>query len=146
MAKKILTAFVCYIIVVVVADLVGVLAVTLFDILIFDILFDSRFDIGALYYAIWLVIGVYGGIYYTSACEQGSRGQYSPRDGILATSVSFVLSTMLIFLFYQLGEMSTNAAKYNYYVPGHKYVTYTFFVTFVATAFVVNYRGRLHPE
>ena len=127
MAKKILTAFVCYIIVVVVADLVGVLAVTIFDILL------DRFDSGALYYAIWLVIGVFSGIFYMGACQQGSRG-----DGILAASVSLVLSTLLIFVFYQLGEMLTNVDDYDYYVPGHKYVTYTFFITFVVTAFLVG--------
>ena len=115
---------------VVVADLIGVLAVT-----IFDILFD-RFDSGALYYAIWLVIGVFGGIFYISACHQWSGDQYSPGDGILATSVSLVLSALLIFVFYQLGEMSTNVTTYDYYIPGHKYVTYTFFITFVSTAFL----------
>jgi hypothetical protein len=128
MAKKIVTAFVYYIIVVVVADLVGVLAVTIFDI------FIGRF--GALYYTIWLVIGVFGGIFYMGACQKGSPGQYSPADGILATLVSLVLSTVLIFVFYQLGEMPTNVGDHDYYVPGHKYVTYTFFITFVVTAFL----------
>ncbi len=130
MAKKIVTAFVYYIIVVVVADLAGVLAVNIFDVLF------GRFDSGALYYAIWLVIGVFGGIFYWGAYQQASRGQYSPGDGILVISVSILLSTLLIFIFYQSGEMSTTAAKYDYYVPGHKYVTYTFFISFVITAFL----------
>jgi hypothetical protein len=130
MAKKVLTAFVCYIIVVVVADLVGLLAVTILDILF------GRFDSGALYYAVWMVIGVFGGIIYSSTCQQAGGGQYAPGDSILATSVSLVLSALLIFLFCQSGEMLTTVAKYDYYVPGHKYVTYTFFITFVVTAFL----------
>ena len=128
MAKKTGTAFFYYIIVVVVADLAGMLAVNIFDILF------GRFDSAALYYAIWLVLGVFGGVFYWGACQQASRGQYAPGDGILVISVSILLSALLIFIFYQSGEMSTTVSNYDYYVPGHKYVTYTFFISFVITA------------
>lgn len=133
MAKKILTAFVCYIIVVVAADLVGVLAAT-----IFDIILGSKYDSAALYYAIWFVIGVFSGIFYMGACLQRTQGEAAPGDRILATLVALALSTLLIYIFYQLGEMSTNVDNYDYYVPGHKYVTYTFFITFVVAGFLAR--------
>jgi hypothetical protein len=130
MLKKLLTAFIYYIIVVVVADLTGVLAVTLLDIIF------TRFESGALYYAIWFVLAVFAGIFYISVFLQRSRGQLSPGDGILASSVSLVLSALLIIIFHLAGEMQASVANYDYYVPGNKYVTYTFFITFVATAFL----------
>jgi hypothetical protein len=133
MVKKILTACVYYIIVVLVADLAGVLAVTLFDILFI------RFDSSALYYAIWLVIGVFSGIIYMGIFRQGESKLQDPVNGIVTVLVAVVMSSLLILAFHLIGEMHTNVAAYDYYVPGHKYVTYTFFITFTAAAFLSWY-------
>jgi hypothetical protein len=86
-----------------------------------------------LYYAVWLVAGCMAGAIYSGASLEHTRSNRLVRKApVMVFILALVFSTLLIMLFYYIGEMQTPRFNYDYYVPGHAHMTYTFFVSFLA--------------
>ena len=136
MLKHFLVAALCFLLIIAVADVAGVILVTVLDILF------NRFKSGALFYTVWLVAAIFAGTFYMALCLDKTRSDSHPKGNQFIAIVSaLIMSVTCILIFHQLGEMSVTAPDNDYYVPGHRYVTYIFFIAFVMTAFLVRNLG-----
>ena len=88
----------------------------------------------ALYYIVWLVTGCLAGAFFTSHSVKTIKGDGAvQRNPIVIFIIAMLLSATLILVFYSVGEMAVPVWGYSgdYYVPGNRYLTYTFFVSFL---------------
>ncbi len=127
------------------ADLLGVAACFLFD-----VFGSERATSGALYYAIWFVLGVFCGVFiyslsdaFTSPETKGSKeqGDHGRAAVLVITSVAIVL-TCLSVLFYRFDWRYSHADSV--YVPDSESHTLTFFITILITLILAN--RTLAPE
>ena len=132
--KSILIVIGYYIVIVVVADVAGVLLNTLFDI------FAGRSKSTLLYYAVWFVTAIFAGmLYFSFASSTVKVNETFAKNSWIIILIGIILSTILIFIFYANGQMTeTNM----YYVPGNPYMTYTFFITFILASIFAQYLDK----
>jgi len=99
----------------------------------------------ALYYVVWLVAGCFGGAFFASNSLNKTKGnERIQRSPMIIVAIGLLLSAALILIFYSIGEMGVPDLSYssNYYVLGHRYLTYTFFTSFLAVAFLLLKPGK----
>ena len=87
-----------------------------------------------LYYVVWFVAGSLSGASYTMASLEVVEKKYQMGNKpVIIFSNAIILSALLIFIFYAIDEMKNPHNNYNnnYYVPGHKKVTYVYFISFL---------------
>ena len=134
LAKSILIVIGYYIVIVVVADIAGVLLNTLFDI------FAGRSKSTLLYYTVWFVTAIFAGmLYFGLASSTVKVNETFAKNNWIITLIAIILSMILFFIFYANGQMDeTNT----YYVPGNPYMTYTFFVTFILASIFAQYLDK----
>ena len=133
LAKSILIVIGYYIVIVVVADIAGVLLNTLFDI------FAGRGKSTFLYYTVWFVMAIFAGIVYFLTSSGVKVNETFAKNSWIIILIGIILSIIFIFIFYANGQMDeTNA----YYVPGNPYMTYTFFVTFILASIFAQYLDK----
>lgn len=89
-----------------------------------------------LYYAVWLVSGCFAGSVYSaiSFAYTHTSPVVSSMPGIIFL-MALLLSVALVLFFYSIGEMQVPRFNNDYYVPGHKNMTYTFFISFLGLCF-----------
>jgi len=94
----------------------------------------------ALYYAVWLVAGCFAGSFYWAYSSEVTR-----KNVFIHNNPSFIflaaciLSAGLIVIFFLAGEMLNPRYNFNndYYVPGHRNMTYTFFGAFLLMCLIL---------
>ena len=99
----------------------------------------------ALYYAVWLVAGCFAGALFTSHSFKPTKGDdLVQQKPMLIFTIALLLSAILILFFYSVGEMIVPDWEYggNYYVPGNRYLTYAFFISFLLTTFWLLHEGK----
>ena len=124
-----------YFIRIVLTDIAGVLLVTILpgpD----SYTFSGHAGYGsiALYYVVWLIAGCLVGAFFTSRSLEITKGnQRLQRKPVVIFIIALLLSAMLILFFYSVGEMAVPVwdSSSNYYVPGNRNMTYTFFISFL---------------
>ena len=129
--KSILIIIGFYIASVLVFDIIGVLVNSFFDI------FAGRSKSTLLYYTVWFVGAIFAGIIFANLAYSYTNKNTIVKDKpIIIVMVAILLSAVALWIFYYYNQMADNDT---YYVPGNKYMTYTFFITFIlATAFGCN--------
>jgi hypothetical protein len=109
----------------------------------------AGFGSTALYYVLWAVAGCFGGVFYiATSLDKTQSCKLVQQYPVTVPGIALVLSAILIVVFYAVGEMNTYsyASSDFYYVPGHRYMTYTFFVSLVLTSFFLSYKeGKTAP-
>lgn len=150
--KTICIIILCYLIPAIVIDIAGALLVTILPGP------DSRrlngnagFGSTALYYIVWMTAGCLAGFFFTTYSREATRASIMiQRRPFLIFIIGLLLSAGLILLFYTTGEMNGSwiSSGNNYYVPGHRNVTYTFFVSFLLVSFILlkMEKSRTGPE
>jgi hypothetical protein len=120
-----------YIATVVVLDIIGVAAVFLAEV------FLNRGKSEALFYAIWLVAAVFNGLFFISfAYKKAIQNKTIAARNWLVPLTSLVLTIIALFIFQRSGQLQPAAyASYNHWVPGHRGLTLTYFITFTLSAF-----------
>ncbi len=136
----------CYLAALLLFDIAGVLVVTLLPTP------DSRrlgnypgFGSVALYYAVWLVAGCFAGSFYAiHSVDKTKDNELIRQRPVIVFVTALVLSAVLIFVFYLLGEMQNPRfnTNHDYYVPGHRNVTYTYFASFLLMSFLLRDYGK----
>jgi hypothetical protein len=125
----------------VVTDVIGVVACTLFDIL------PSRSDSAALPYAIWFVLGAFAGfIAFFSAVgmdEAGGATAQTKRAGLIAVATSAAILLALGLFFYRIYWSQSVAG--DYYVPDSASHTITFFVAVFGAMLIGKGAARPSP-
>ncbi len=101
----------------------------------------------ALYYTVWLVAGCIGGAVFTIySIEKTKKNQLVQQKPMVIFIIALLLSVILISIFYLIGEMNVPDPDYSsdyYYVPGNRYMTFTFFISFLlVTLFLLNTENR----
>ncbi len=99
----------------------------------------------ALYYVVWLVAGCLAGAFFTSYNFKTTKGNgLVQQNPIVIFIIAMLLSAMLILFFYSIGEMAVPVWDYssNYYVPGNRYLTYTFFISFLLITLLLLKNGK----
>ncbi|RZS75130.1 hypothetical protein [Pseudobacter ginsenosidimutans] len=93
---------------------------------------QAGFGSKILYYAVWLVAGCIAGTVYSagSLALTGSNGLIR-KQPVWIFILALVFSILLIAFFYSMGEMLVPQYNNDYYVPGHAYMTWTFFISFL---------------
>ncbi|PZR29207.1 MAG: hypothetical protein DI535_04110 [Citrobacter freundii] len=93
----------------------------------------------ALYYVVWMVAGCLAGAFFTISFKTGNEKDLPQPKPILIFIIALLLSAALICFFYSVGEMARPDRDYsgNYYVPGNRYMTYTFFSSFLLITFLL---------
>jgi hypothetical protein len=128
------------------ADLVGVVACFFCDAFL-----SERRTSGALYYAIWFVLGVFCGLCSYLTCvdivSPEKRGDfrssgYQVQTGVLVVLTTTVVLLILSILFYRIQWQYSMADSV--YVPDSEPLTATFFVTVLAS--VIFTHKNLRPE
>lgn len=131
----------------VMSDVVGVVASFFFDVA------PARNKSGALFYAIWFVLGVFAGMTgYNAAASRASEpapGDWSSRPdaertGRLVISVATVIVAMIGAACYFL--MWKGGGEASYFVPDSPSLTVTFFVAFLGSAIIGHAAFRPKPE
>ncbi|MES2774443.1 MAG: hypothetical protein V4722_09675 [Bacteroidota bacterium] len=97
----------------------------------------------ALYYTVWFVTGILSGAIFTTAGRDStSNCLLVQKYPIVISAMALLLSAGLIAAFYFFGEMNAHG----YYVPGNRYMTYTFFISFlvahIVLSMVINGKGK----
>lgn len=118
---------------IVVFDIIGVIVITLKD-----LLWLTKKSMLFLAYPIWFVAAIFNGLYYTSfAFDQAKKNITFASNTWLIAVVAIVVSATAICIFTYYGQMNND--KYDYYVPGNSGLTYTFFITLIlSTLFFIN--------
>lgn len=99
---------------------------------------QAGFGSTLLYYAVWLVAGCIAGFIYTAAClENLPSDKLFRKAPVMVFMLALIFSVLLIMLFYSIGEMQVPQFNNDYYVPGHAYMTYTFFISFQAVCLLI---------
>ncbi len=130
--------FLCYCGCIVVTDLAAVLLVTLLP----EpggrrLNGQAGFGSKVLYYAVWIVAGCIASAFYSAASlEHIQSNKLMPKTPWIVFVLALVFSALLIVLFYSIGEMQVPQFNSDYYVPGHKQMTYTFFISFLTICFL----------
>lgn len=99
----------------------------------------------ALYYTVWVVAGCFAGLFFSMFSFEKTASNVMIRNRpILVFIIALILSTILILVFYSLGEMQDPRYNYNndYYVPGHRNVTFTYFISFLLVCFLARNMGK----
>ena len=123
-----------YILIIVVADVAGVLLNTFFDI------FAGRSKSTLLYYAVWFVTAIFAGmLYFSFASSTVKVNETFAKNNWIIILIGIILSIILIFIFYANGQMEETKM---YYVPGNPYMTYTFFITFILASIFAQYLDK----
>lgn len=81
-----------------------------------------------LAYPLWGVIAVFNGFYFSSTgLAKLSSGYLARKKSILVLIVSLLLSILLLYFFHAFGQMEPIGFD-NYWVPGHRGLTLTYFL------------------
>lgn len=99
----------------------------------------------ALYYVVWLVAGCLAGAFFTSHSFKTTKGNgLVQQNPIVIFIIALFLSVMLILFFYSVGEMAVPVWDFssNYYVPGNRYMTYIFFISFLLMTGLLLNEGK----
>lgn len=125
-----------FIVSIVVFDIIGVIVITLKDLLLL-----TKKSMIFLAYPIWFVAAVFNGLCYTSfAFDLVKKNITLASNTWLIVVMATVLSAIAICIFNYYGQM--NNVKYDYYVPGNSGLTYTFFIMLIlSTFFFVNMKN-----
>ncbi|MFI5386005.1 MAG: hypothetical protein ACHQ50_07775 [Fimbriimonadales bacterium] len=124
---------------VIVLDVAGVVASFFFDVA------PVRGKSGALFYAIWFVLGVFAGMlsYNTAgkwvtprSDKDWSEQEGAGRTGWLVVGVATVVLAGLSVLFYK--TMWQGGAEASYFVPDSEPLTLTYFITILASLVFAN--------
>lgn len=136
-----------YLIYVALTDIAGALLVTVLpgpDSVTFS--GHSGYGSVALYYVVWFVAGCFAGAFFTAYNFKDKKKADEPvqENRLLIFMIALVMSAGLILFFYSVGEMNEVDWDYssNYYVPGNRSLTYTFFGSFLAVMVLVLGSGR----
>lgn len=132
----------CYIICVIVLDIAGALLVTILpepD----SVRLNGTAGPGstALYYTVWLVAGsIAGAFFISSSLEATKNNALIQQKPIVIFIIALFLSVALTLFLYSVGEMKKPGWSYdqNHYVPGHRYMTFVFFISFLFTTYLLR--------
>jgi hypothetical protein len=112
-----------------VTDIAGVAVVFVAEV------FSGRFESNMLYYAIWLVAGIFCGMYYTAfAAATAAQSPFLKARLWLTPLTAAAISALLIYVLRLLNELDARGGG-DHWVPGHKGLTFTFFICFVSSCF-----------
>ena len=118
-------------------NIIGVLANSLLDI------FAGRSKSTLLYYTVWFVTAIFAGcIYFLMATDYIKANTFYNKNSWFIITVSIILSAFAIYIFNTDGQMQNQTFNINYYVPGNKSMTYTYFITFNFAAIFVRYANN----
>ncbi len=136
----------CYIGCVLAFDLAGVLLVTFLpEPGGYRLNGSAGFGSVALYYAVWLVAGCFAGAFFISLSLEATKlNTLVQRQPLIIPGIALVLSVALILFFYAVGEMQDPRFNFSndYYVPGHRNVTYTYFISFLLICLLLRNREK----
>ncbi|MGN6294071.1 MAG: hypothetical protein ACTHMV_15095 [Chitinophagaceae bacterium] len=131
----------CYLIPAIVIDIAGVLLVTILPGPGSRRLNgNAGFGSTALYYVVWVTAGCLAGFFFTVYSREATRASIAiQRRPILIFIIGLLLSAGLLLLFYATGEMNGSwiSLGNNYYVPGHRNVTYIFFISLLLVSLLL---------
>ncbi|HMU46753.1 MAG TPA: hypothetical protein PKC72_10320 [Chitinophagaceae bacterium] len=99
----------------------------------------------ALYYTVWLVAGCFAGFFFSMySFEKTASNVLIRQKPIIVFITALVLSIILILVFYWLGEMQNPRYNFNndYYVPGHRNVTFAYFISFLLVCLLSRNIGK----
>jgi hypothetical protein len=118
-----------FIISVIAFDIIGVIVIS-----IKNLLFLSNKSMLFLAYPIWFVVAVFNAAVYTSfATDQIKKNEALLNKPWLIGIIAAIIFFFAIKIFSYYGQMGND--KFDYYVPGHAGLTYTFFITLIISTF-----------